>query len=57
MTLVYEDLPIDELKVLDELSMEYPGLRFSLFKQRAKYYMLTILPTQHWEEEQVKGEP
>ena len=52
-----EELPLEELLVLDELSGQYPGLRFNLRKQRGAHYILTILPSKHIEEDTVKGEP
>lgn len=55
----YGELPLEELLILDELSNEYPGLRFNLRKQRGRGtgYLLTILPGKDMEREEVKGEP
>lgn len=56
MTLLFVNLPIEELLVLDEISIRYPGLMFNLRKQR-QGYLLTILPSKHLTEPEVKGEP
>ena len=57
LTFPYDELPIEELMVCDEMSRVYPGLRFNLRKQRGRHYILTILPSKHIEFEEVKGEP
>lgn len=59
LSFTYDELPFEELLVLDELNRTYPGLRFNLRKQRGrgKPYLLTILPSRHLEDEEVKGEP
>jgi len=57
LTFPYEELPIEELMVCDEMSKVYPGLRFNLRKQRGRRYLLTILPSKNIELEGVRGEP
>ena len=53
----FEDLPVEELLILDEFSREYPGLRFNLRKQRGQRFLLTILPSRHLTDNEAKGEP
>lgn len=52
----YDDLPLEELLVLDTMTGKYPGLRWVLRRQRNRY-ILTILRGHHLEKPQVKGEP
>lgn len=54
----YQDLPVEDLLLLDQMSSQYPGLRWVLRKQRQQY-LLTVLQTKQLEKtrEQVKGEP
>jgi len=57
VSFTYTELPVEELLILNELSEQYPGLRFNLRKQRGRRYLLTLLPTRHINEEKAKGEP
>jgi len=57
LTFPYQELPVEELMVCDEMSRQYPGLRFNLRLQRGRRYLLTILPSKHLEDGKVKGEP
>jgi len=57
LSFTYTELPLEELMVCDEMSQVYPGLRWNLRKQRGSRYLLTILPSKHVEDEEVKGEP
>lgn len=58
LSFTYNELPFEELLILDELGGKYPGLRFNLRKQRGRY-LLTILPSKYPEkgQDEVKGEP
>jgi len=53
---VYDDIPIEELLVLDSVAEQYPGLRWVLRKQRGRY-ILTVLSGHHLTKPKVKGEP
>ena len=54
---VYNELPLEELLVLDSMLDKYPGLRWVLRKQRDNHYVLTVLRGHHLEKPEVKGEP
>lgn len=56
MTMPFVSLPLEELLVLEEESIRYPGLMFNLRKQR-QGYLLTIVPSKHLTELEVAGEP
>lgn len=58
VTGIFDDLPLEQLLVLDTVSDEMPGLRWILRKQRGRY-LLTVLSTKHVDKsrKEVKGQP
>ena len=57
VSFTYSELPVEEMLILDDLALSYPGLRFFLRKQRGRRYLLTVLPVHNPTQERVSGEP
>ena len=53
----YNFIPLDTIIALDELSEHYPGLRWTLRKQRGDRYELKVLQSKHLEIWEAKGAP
>ena len=50
-------LPFTTIETLEEISSEFPGLRWVLRKQRGHNYELRVIRSKHLEEWEVRGEP
>jgi len=57
VTFRYTEFPLEELLVLNELSGQYPGLRWNLRKQRGDIFLLTILTGSQFQDRKNKGAP